>query len=609
MSFRIFSLQLMGKIKPVEKIELQRKNLLDDYQEFTHVENSDELREFLELEKHIQSADFNAVKKEIQQLRFKGSKEEGVLKEFEQLKKSSGIKKYFKLEGSAELKRFETIKESDKLTEYKQLKEFVENGEFRTVKEEMLRSVFKGSEEQQREKEYNSLNKKPGIKVYYELFESELLKKHEAVSHSEKLKKYFELRDLSVKDKDKKREFGELKNDSEIKSYLKFDRSKKLKLYKETADSYHLKKHQELKTEVESDDFRKRVEYLKDKKKFEKTEAFKKKTRLKELSASDDIKFYLKFEKSSLLDNYLKVSESAELKRYVELKDLVSSEDFLKRKAYLDDPKKWEKSEEYATEQNYFEMKKRPHLVKYFKYKGTDAFDFFRQWTVSFEDDFNSKKLDTEKWSTVSAEAEKTLGQNYALPGDLHLFTDGKNITTEGKLVIETRKENTNGMVWKMPAGFVPAGFEYTSGLVSTSKSFWQQDGIFEAKIKFNPVKETVSSLALKGEKASPGVYLLEMGLKNRLGIATVNATGKLEMNGLDVSNLKKGAWYIFTCEKSGSAFTWKINDVEVLKLEDHSVGFPLQIFLSTIVTDQITPSKLPVRFQTEWVRCYKKNA
>ena len=114
---------------------------------------------------------------------------------------------------------------------------------------------------------------------------------------------------------------------------------------------------------------------MKDKKKFEKSEAFKKQQRFKELAGSDDIKFFLKFEKSSLYKNYLDVVDSFNLKRHTELSEITGSDEFKERKAYLEDPKKWEKTEEYAKQQTYLEMKKIPHLVKYFAYKGSDAFD------------------------------------------------------------------------------------------------------------------------------------------------------------------------------------------------------------------------------------------
>ena len=44
MSFKIFFYQLTGKIKSVEKIEVQRESLYKDYEEFNRVESSDELK-------------------------------------------------------------------------------------------------------------------------------------------------------------------------------------------------------------------------------------------------------------------------------------------------------------------------------------------------------------------------------------------------------------------------------------------------------------------------------------------------------------------------------------------------------------------------------------
>ena len=55
MSFKIFSLQLLGKIKPVEIVEKQRKTVQDDYEEFLLVEKSDELKNYLDLENWVNS--------------------------------------------------------------------------------------------------------------------------------------------------------------------------------------------------------------------------------------------------------------------------------------------------------------------------------------------------------------------------------------------------------------------------------------------------------------------------------------------------------------------------------------------------------------------------
>ncbi len=607
MSFKIFTLQLLGKIKPVEKIESQRKVLFDDYNEYKQVEDSEELKLFLNLEKQVNSEEFKKKKAEIQSLQFKDSKEYNLLKEYEALKKKKSIRKFFEAQNSNELKRFGKVKDSDKLKEYEALMEYVKEGQFQKDKREIQSQKYKGSVEEQHLVDLQKLEKSPEIKAYLKFHNSNQLERHERAGRSEKIKKYLDLKNTPGLNKEQQKEFDALKNDPEIKNYFKFEHSEELKLYKETVGSHDLKKFEELKAYVNNDQFLKRVDFLKDNKRFEKSEAYKKWSRYKQLNSDADIKFFMKYEKSSIHKNYLDVKDSFDLKRYHELEEIISSNDFKERKAYLEDKHKWEKTEEHQKELTYQELKNKPHLVKYFKYKGSNDFAFFKEWEVSFSEDFASSKFDNEKWSVMPLWAEKLLGKNYALPGDMHVYTLGQNIKTGGKLSIETRKEKAEGLVWKMPAGFVPQEFEYTSGLISSVKSFSQAEGIFEAKIKFSPVKEVVSSCVLQGENSSPRVYLLEMGAKNRLGIAKTDDKGKQELEGLDISNLNKDKWYIFTLEKNSRNFTWKINETEVLNIERNGIDFPLHIDLMTLVLDNIPGSKLPVKFQTEWVRCYKR--
>lgn len=609
MSFKIFSYQLSGKIKPVEKIEMQRELLYNDYVEFNKVASSEELAIFNELNQTIHSEAFKKRKAEIRELHFKDSPEYHQLREYEQLKNSGPVKKYFKLKESEDFRRYEALKDSEKLKEYRKLLDFIQKGEYKKIKDEVKQEVFKGSVEEQQWSEFNKLKKNPGIKAFIELHNSNELTEYKSFSDSEKLKRFNELKNLPEKDKAKKKEFNLLKKDPGIKSFFKFKHSKKYKLYHDALDSYNLKRFNELKEIVENESFKKRVSYLKDKKKFEKTEAHKKYLRFKELEKDSDITFFLKFEKSSLLKNYFDVDDSPKLKRYQELKDIVLSDAFKKRREYLEDPKKWEKTEAYAKEQKYHEMKGLPHLVKYFKYKDTPAFDFFKKWEVAFEDDFSGSRLDIGKWSVKSVWTEKMPGGNFSMPGDLNAFTEGNNIRIDDKLVIETRKEKAKGLIWQVPPGFIPAEFDYTSGLVSSGNNFWHGDGIFEAKIKFNPVKEVVSSFFLQGERHSPRIHLLEMGTKNRIGVSISDNKGKMKVEGLDISNLRKNRWYIFTLQKSGPEFIWKINEKEVLRLKEPKLNFALHLYLLSIVIFKIPGSKLPVRFETDWVRCYRSKS
>ncbi len=607
MSFKIFTLQFLGKLKPVETIEKQRKILQEDYLEFQKVDSSDELKKYIQLENEINSEAFKKKKNEIEALQFKGSTEYNQLKEFEGLKKKKTIKNYFKIAGSSELERFKKFKLSEKLAEYYQLHEYVKEGQFDKDKKEILGKVFKGSVEEKHWIDFKKREKSDGIKAFEELDKSDLLKKHELFGQSEKLKNFVQMGNTPEKDKQKQKEFKKLKKDREIRFYFKFEKSKKLKLYRETADSHDLKRYYELKELVESDNFKKQEAFLKDNKKFEKSDANKKYNRFKNLSSDSDIRFFLGFEKSSLYKNYLDVAESFDLKRYIELEELIASKEFKERKAWLEDKKKWEKTEEFARQDEYLAMKKLPHIVKYFRNKGTKVFDFLKEWEVVFEDDFLKPQLDTGKWATAGYIADKMLGENYSVVGDNYVFTQGRNLKINGKLSIEVRKEKATGKVWKMPAGFIPAEMDYTSGIISTWKSCWLEDGIFEAKIKFAPVRQIVSSFYLVGEQNIPRVNLLEMGNKNRLGVLTLNS-GKAKVNGMDISNLKNGAWYIFTLVKQGSSFTWKINETEIVTVQSDEMNVKLHLNASSIVVDDVSGSQLPAGFEIDWVKCYRKS-
>lgn len=606
MSFKILTLQLFGKLKPVETVEKRRKTLLDDYNEFQAVQDSDELKKYFDLEKEINSAEFKKKKAEIEALQFKGSKEFNQLNEYAGLQKKKTVRNYFKIVDSSDLGKFKKLKESEKLTDYNKLLEYVKEGQFAKDKKEILAQVFKGSVEQKHWIDYKKLDKSASIKVYKELHQSDLLKKHEDFAKSEKLKNFVQLGNEPNKDKQKLTELKRLKSDTEIKNYFKFDNSKKLKLYRETFGSQQLVKYNELKAFVENDDFKKREAFLKDKKKFENSEANKKYRKFKELSADADMKFFLKFEKSSLYKNYLDVADSFDLKRFNELDTIIKSEEFKERKTYLEDKKKWEKTEEFAKQQAFLEIQKLPHIVKYFKNKGTANFKFFNEWELVFEDKFD-KALDSEKWATKSFVADKMLGDNYSLAGDNHVFTNGENIKLNGNLSIQVKKEKAMGKVWQMPAGFVPAELDYTSGIISSWKSFWIEDGIIEAKIKFDPTEQIVSSFYLTGEQDLPRLNLLEMGSKNRLGVLKIDSAGKANVNGIDISNLKKGKWYIFSIVKQGGNITWKINESEIITLQSSELNNKLHLNASSIVVNDI-PGSQTSAFEIDWVKCYRKN-
>lgn len=372
----------------------------------------------------------------------------------------------------------------------------------------------------------------------------------------------------------------------DYQSYCKFEQSAELKEYNE------------LETLVKSPTFvqrKKELQHLL-------LKGSKEEAQLKELhklERNQNVRKYLADPKSNE-----KLKDSAEIKQYEQLLKTTQSKEFKERVAYLEDEQKWEKTADSAKEKRLEELKKSPELQNYLKYKHGNAFEFFKKWNLVFEDRFDSGKLDPAKWSTVSHAAAKTIGQNYSQPGDLQAFTDGKNISLDGKsMKIEVRREKAKSMSWKLPFGFVEEDFNYTSGLISTGENGWWKHGIVEAKVKYSPSHNLVDAIYLIGEENSLQVNLVEMGVKNRLGVLA-RSGAQIQEATESISGLKDGAWYIFRLEWTAHSLTWKINNYEILHLTQHVPGFKMHLNAASVVVDE--PGNLPHRFEIDWVRFYQ---
>jgi hypothetical protein len=608
MSFKILSLQLTGKIKETEKVELNRKSLQEKFQAFRLAEASGELKEFRELDTWIKSGICDRKKKEVEALVFKGSLEYNQLKEFKSLSNNKSIRNFFAVESSDNLRRFRKVEVSADLKKFWELKDYVKDGDFQQEKKEIGSHKFDGSAEQNHLKELGEIKNSKPWKAYQHLHQSQKMKNHVLFQESDLLKRFSELKNAPEKDKAARKEYKKLKSDPAVRAWFKFENSNELKYYHEMAGSHTLSRFEELAKMTETEIFKQRVIFLKDKKKLEKSEAWKKFVKFRELASNDDIRFFQKFGKSSLYKNYLDTKDAYQLKRYHELKELTASADFQKRKAYLEDAKKWEKTEEFATQQRFLQLKKHPQIELYFKYCNSQIFDFLKFWEITFEDDFNGKSMDAGKWTPVSYWADRLVGENFSQAADLQSYTGGKNCHVDKSMLsIQVKKEKAAGKRWVPGQGFVPDTFDYTSDSVSTIKSFWQKEGIFEAKIRFNPVKQVVQSLHLLGEAVSPQITLVEAGPASRSGILSFQNGKKPEFSGIDLKNLRKDKFYIFTLEWENSHFTWKINEQVIFETRDSRLKDQLHMNLTSLVVNTIDPSKLPVSFETDWIRCYRK--
>jgi hypothetical protein len=448
----------------------------------------------------------------------------------------------------ADYQMFCAFEKSAELKEYNELDLLVKSPTFLQRKREVQHSVFKGSKEEAQLAEFKKLGRNGRLQKFYNTLESEDLNRFDKISAS-----------------------GEFASYKKLKSIVhdpSFDARKK--------------------KDEKSDEFAKSAEYHKTKN-------------------SENIRFYEQFAKSSGYKNYLLLKDSPERRRYEELQKITASGEFKARITYLEDKQKWEKTEEHAKEIRFSELKKLPQFINYQKYINSNAFDFFKKWDLVFEDRFNLGKLDMQKWMTKSYWASQTLGRNFSQVGDLQSFTEGRNVTIESNtMTIGVRKEKNVGMLWQIPYGFVEHDFDYSSGIVSTAGVDWWKHGILEAKVKYAPSQNLVDAIYLLGEETSPQVNLVEMGVKNRVGLLTKTAEG-IQAECESISGLKTGEYYIFRLEWNSHSLTWKINGKEILTIANNVPAFKLHLNAASIVVSEPI-SDLPHRFEIDWVRFYQRH-
>jgi len=394
-------------------------------------------------------------------------------------------------------------------------------------------------------------------------------------------------------------ELQKLSRNSKLKRFYETSKSDDLKRFLKISDSETLTSYKALKTGVETHSIAALKKMDKASKEYQMYIDYQK------LHDSADLTFFRDFRKSRNYRNYELMYNSPERNRLEELQKLTETEEFKARVAYLEDTQKWDKTEGAAKEKRFAEICKTAEFINFQKYKNSNAFDFFRKWNLVFEDRFDQGILNAENWMPRLYIANQTLGQNFSQPGDLQAFTDGKNLSVDGKsLKIQVRKEKTKGMQWQIPFGFVEKEFDYSSGIASTAKMEWWKHGILEAKVKYEPDQHIVDVLYLLGEEGTPQINLLEMGVVNRMGLLARGKDG-LQTYCESLSGLKKGEYYIFSVEWTTQSLVWKINGREVHRLTHQIPSFKMHLNAASVVVND-PQSVLPHQFEIDWVRFYQ---
>ena len=319
---------LLGMIPSTSKIELAEKALITEFEKLNKFSESEVLARYIDLDGLVNSTAFVQHCKEIKSLQYKYSEEYELEKEFNSLKKAKDIVLYFKTVSSAELKRFKEMDGSGKILDFEALENFIESPAFRE-KQKMKPITFKDTDEYRKFEEYKALKKDPEIRAFLKPpkkskpFFRRAKKKQEPKVEIPKTKsvlRYEELdklvksseflarknmKPITFKDSEeykKLNEYKSLRRNVEIKEFYKFKSSKAYANYLDIDGSSRLKRYQELKEYVVTQEFKQKKEYLLDKKRFEKTEMFQEIQEYKKLKKSEDIIWYFKIKDSDKFD-------------------------------------------------------------------------------------------------------------------------------------------------------------------------------------------------------------------------------------------------------------------------------------------------------------------
>lgn len=360
------------------------------------------------------------------------------------------------------------------------------------------------------------------------------------------------------------------------------------KAFKEFENSEELNHFLELEKEVTSSNFSHRKKKIL-KEKYKNSEAYRKEARYNQL---------LKRQKGD--------EQSPELK---ELDNYVHSDEFMKQKQYLTmkPRERYETTEEYQKETEYQDLKKSEKIVWFFRTKKKYPFKELEKWECTFEDEFRGGRLDTGKWMTRYFWGEKTLDRSFVLGDDKSFITDGENIEFyDNKARIVTKQGKATGLAWRAGQGFVEEDFDFTTGMLSTAKSFKQKYGIFKAKVKMAE-GDVAQSFWMVSEGMLPHVDVAryENGkLFSNFFWGNGNATNK------SISKTGGGKYenefFIFTLEWTPNKLVWKIND-KVFKTQTSSVPQdPMSVNFSANLKNDASDRGLPIAMEVDWIRVYK---
>ncbi|MFW6275952.1 MAG: glycoside hydrolase family 16 protein [bacterium] len=424
-------------------------------------------------------------------------------------------------------------------------------------------------------------------------------------------KRVNELKNKKFKDTEeykKQQRFKTLSNNKDIKTFLKFQSTGKARRIEEILTSETFQRFRELEKYVNSPEFFKE----KASPDFKKSDAYQKFKEYKRLKRQSSVKWAVKTEKSSQYHIYKRLKDSDRLNEFYELQAFISSSEFKGFKAQMEDKNRFQKSEEASLINEFEELKKHKDIVWFLKKKDEKPFEELKKWKVTFEDNFDSATLDSNKWITGYYWGRALMNDTYSLEGDRQMFSDENIELRDSNLQIKVLHESTKGKEWSPSWGFREKEFDYTSGIISTGQSFRQQYGRFEAKVKFSSTFPVVNAFWMVGERITPhinifktifpGSRMIEAGIVYDVtGKGITESTKKV--NGTRFTN----NYFIYSLDWTENELVWKINGVEIYRQTHDIPKEPMYLTFSSTLPEEPKEQQLPAEMEISWIKCYER--
>lgn len=348
---------------------------------------------------------------------------------------------------------------------------------------------------------------------------------------------------------------------------------------------------------------------LSDYENFKSSDAYSQINDKKERKKSSTLAKFFKFENSKAFLIYKSIKQSPLPKEFQALKERVNSKDFLDFKAFCENKKRWESTPEYDSERKLEALRSNTKIANYVNYNDSDVFDEFKNYEITFEDDFSHSDLNKSKWHTSFFWAEKYGKGNYSQSNQNQGYIGSKNIGVIGsKLTVSTRRDAHSARVWDSKKGFIMKDVDYSSGVISSGTSFSQKGGIFKIKLKTNGKYPIGHKVMLSSEKNDQQITIFKtLGKRKSFVGYSFLKEGKLDASHALIKSYRSNkGYYILSLEWDTNILVWKLNGVKV-----YSCHAPKELndlhFTSYSFVDKSKKKTDSGSLVFDWVKAYKK--